>query len=92
MWFSLRVAISRSRARDDAPRDDFNRHLTGGDRNRKRYSGVAVLEHRVFPLGALRKSHTGETRHWAGPIQDVGSAGLRASVSADPRTYGVGEA
>jgi len=66
--------------------------LTSGDRNRKRYSGVAVSRHRVFSSGAPRKNHTWETRHLAGPTRDVGSAGRRESVSAGLRRYKVGEA
>jgi len=62
------------------------------DRNRKRYSGVAALEYRVFLSGAPRKNHTWETRHLAGSIQDVATAGRYESASADLRTYGVGEA
>jgi hypothetical protein len=66
--------------------------LPEASRNRKRYSGVAVSRRPAFLSGAPRKSHTWETRHLAGPIRGVGSAGRRESVSAVLRTYGVGEA
>jgi hypothetical protein len=85
MWFSLRVAILEARP-------EMARHVTiKDDRNRKKDSGVAVSTHRVFSSDAPRKNHTWETRHLAGSIRDVGSAGRYESASADLRTSGVGE-
>src|ERR1044071_9400287 len=66
-------------------------NLASGDGNRTKYSGAGVLARRVFSSGAPRTNHTSETRHLAGSIRDVGSAGRRASVSAGLRTYEVGE-
>ena len=51
-----------------------------------------VLSPAAIPAGAPRKNHTWETRHLAGPIRDVGSAGHGESVSAGLRRRRLGEA
>ena len=55
-------------------------------------SVLFVLSPAAIPAGAPRKNHTWETRHLAGPIRDVGSAGHGESVSAGLRRHRLGEA
>src|SRR4029453_10997247 len=52
-----------------------------------RWIHLAVRQ-RAIPSDAPHKNHTVETRHFAGPTRDVGSAGRCESFAAGPRKCG----